>query len=342
MKRTDNSRENNILKKISVLMIKTAVAVLLFVTLNRIFEPKYINENLDGRITREYYHSSGLTDVVFLGPSTALSGISPKELWMDEGISSYVRANASQTLCISYYMAEDAVAVHKPQLICLDTTFMKFGDDFVEEPSTRKSLDGMRLSMSKLKCVRASMGPDEKMMNYIVPLFRFHTRWKELTWDDIRYAWYMGSVTCNGYLEDDEIQPAQSGDLVYIREPDEHISQGNRDYLNKLITLCRDNDIELFLFKTPAYSDNWSEGFDRDIEEIAEENGITYINFDKYNEEIGLDYSVDTPDAGSHLNSTGAVKFSKYLGKYIMENYDVSDRRSEDHYKRYWERKIAN
>jgi hypothetical protein len=81
------------------------------------------------------------------------------------------------------------------------------------------------------------------------------------------------------------------------------------------------------LFKVPAHSPNWSKDFDRQIDDIAKTYGLSYINFDDYNDEIGLDYTTDTPDAGSHLNASGAAKFSSYLGKYIRDNYTVSDRR---------------
>ena len=73
-------------------------------------------------------------------------------------------------------LIEDAIRCHKPELVCIDTTFIKYGDDFVEEPSTRKALDGMRMSPSKIRCIKASMGKDEKMADYIMPLFRFHSR----------------------------------------------------------------------------------------------------------------------------------------------------------------------
>ena len=75
------------------------------------------------------------------------------------------------------------------------------------------------------------------------------------------------------------------------------------------------------------------------IDGIAQKYGISYINFDKYNDAIGLDYSKDTPDAGSHLNDSGAAKFSGYLADLIKKEYDVSDRRNESAYVDYWNKK---
>jgi hypothetical protein len=229
-------------------------------------------------------------------------------------------------------MIEDAVRCHKPELVCLDTTFIKYGDDFVEEPSTRKSLDGMRLSPTKIKCIRASMGEDENMADYIIPLFRFHSRWKELTFDDFRYAYYNKPVTINGYLPDDEVEAAEPGELIYEKEGDTVISPKNIQYFKKAIELCQSKGIQVMLFKVPAHSSNWSRDYDEQIDSIAKEYGLSYINFDDLNDVIGLDYSKDTPDKGSHLNTSGARKFSAYLSGYIKENYSVSDRRNDAKY----------
>lgn len=315
------------IKKLFIVLIKIGLIVFLVITLNRIFLPKYINENQDGRITQEYYPRAGDTDVIFVGSSTVHSGIDPRVLMEEQGISAYLRANASQPMWISYYMIEDALRWHTPELVCIDTTFIKYGDDFVEEPSTRKALDGMRLTPSKIRCIKASMGEDEKMADYIMPLFRFHSRWKELTLDDFKYAYYNKPVTINGYLPDDEVEAAEPGPLVYAKEGDTTLSSRNVEYLKKSIELCQSKGIQVMIFKVPAHSPNWSRDYDEQISNIAKEYGLSYINFDDKNDEMGLDYSTDTPDGGSHLNASGAVKYSRYLGEYIRENYIVSDRR---------------
>ena len=326
-------------KSVLTIILKTVLIVFLVITLNRIFLPKYIFENQDGRITQEYYPQSRYVYVVFVGSSTVYSAIDPRVLWKEEGISSYVRANASQSMWISYYMIEDAIRCHKPELVCIDTTFIKYGDDFVEEPSTRKALDGMRMSSSKIKCVRASMGEDEKMVDYIMPLFRFHSRWKELTLDDFRYAYYNKPVTFNGYLPDEEIKAAEPGELLYTKDGDTDLSPKNIEYLRRAIELCQSKGIQVMVFKVPAHSSNWSRDYDDQIEKITKEYGLSYINFDDRNAKIGLDYSLDTPDGGSHLNTTGAEKFTSYLGKHLKDNYNVSDRRTENMYVLNWEGK---
>ena len=164
------------IRRILVIFIKIVIAVSFIVTLNRIFMPKYINENQDGRITGEYYREEGKSDVIFVGSSTVYSGVSPIQLFKDYGITSYDRSNASQTTWISYYMIEDAIKYSKPRLVCFDVSFSRNDDNYVEEASTRKALDGMRFGISKINCINEAMGEDEKLIEYLFPLFRFHSR----------------------------------------------------------------------------------------------------------------------------------------------------------------------
>ena len=49
-----------------------------------------------------------------------------------------------------------------------------------------------------------------------------------------------------------------------------------------------------------------------------------------------MDYSIDCNDSNSHLNAAGARKLTSWLGKYILDNYDIPDRRGDAAYA-YWD-----
>ena len=59
--------------------------------------------------------------------------------------------------------------------------------------------------------------------------------------------------------------------------------------------------------------------------DYAKENGVQYVNTLKLQETIGIDMTTDTYDAGEHLNLYGAEKFSKWLGQYLKDTYNVED-----------------
>ena len=111
------------------------------------------------------------------------------------------------------------------------------------------------------------------------------------------------------------------------------------DYLARIADLCKKNDIELVLMKAPIEYPAWYEEWDAQISAFAAERGITYINY-MGNEDIGLDMSVDTYDAGLHLNITGAEKFSVYLGKYLKDNFRLTDYRTDEQAAGLWQSKI--
>ena len=65
------------------------------------------------------------------------------------------------------------------------------------------------------------------------------------------------------------------------------------------------------------------------VQKLADKLGATYIDMNLLADEIPIDWSVDSYDAGDHLNYTGAVKATAYLGKYLSEA-GLPDRRSDE------------
>ena len=327
--------------KFIVIIVKICIILLLITLLNRLFMPKYVDENQDGNITEEYYDEKLDTDVIFAGSSTVYSGISPVELFRETGISSYTRSNASQTIWISYYMIEDAISYNRPKLVMVDVAALKYEDDYAEEPSTRKSLDGMRFSLSKIKCIRESMGPDEKMADYIFPVFRFHTRWKELGYDDLKYAIHKPKVTNNGHIIDNITSLDKDLEILngYGQRGIDRLTEHNLSYIEKIIRLCKENDVDVMFMKMPSNYCNWSDDYDVQILEICDGYGVKYDNFDYKTKDIGLDFARHSPDGGQHLNTEGAELFTKYLGKYIIDNYSLKGHADDERYRSVWEKK---
>ena len=77
------------------------------------------------------------------------------------------------------------------------------------------------------------------------------------------------------------------------------------------------------------------------MENYAKENGLRYINFLENLEETGVDFSVDTYDAGLHMNLSGAEKITRYLGNVLSEEVGLEDRRNDIELSRIWDEKIV-
>jgi len=327
-------------KKICIILLKVMLIIFLVVSFNLIMMPKYINENQDGRIIAEMYREDISPDVIFLGSSTVYSGISPVKMYEEYGITSYVLASSSQTGWDSLCVLKEALKEFSPQMVVLDIGFLTTEEDYAEEVSNRKLFDYMRNDLVKYNGVKEAMATDiESGWSYLFPVLRYHTRYEDLSIDDFKYAYYKPDVTYNGYimsvLQSQSLPEARS---LYETE-DRVLNDRNRKCLYEIINICKENGIGLFLIKTPSYQAKWGTGYETDISQVALQNGLFYVNFDNMISDYGINFLTDSPDEGGHLNLFGAEKFSYYLGKVIVDTYQMPDRRQDEKYNKIWTKK---
>lgn len=114
------------------------------------------------------------------------------------------------------------------------------------------------------------------------------------------------------------------------------------NYLDMMQELCREKGIELILIKAPTNTWRywWYDEWDAQIVDYAEKNGLKYYNLIEKSEEIGLDWSQDTYDAGVHLNVYGAVKLSEYFGDILAREHNIPDRRDDSDMSNVWSERV--
>ena len=317
-----------------VLTIVITISGLWFAT--RLFMPKYMHGILEGAMIGEYYDDPTDHNVVFIGDCELYENISPVYLWENFGINSYIRGSAQQLIWQSYYLAEETVEKEHPDVIVFNVLSMKYNTP-QNEAYNRMTLDGMKWSSSKVDSIKASMTEEESMVEYMFPLLRYHSRWSDLNADDFNYLFHRDKVTFNGYYMRVDEKPAD--DNIPKGRPiiDYQFGDTSYEYLDKLTKLCKDNDIELILVKAPSLFPYWYPQWDKQMEDYAAANDLTYINFLDYQDSIGLDWDKDTYDGGLHLNLSGAEKLSEYFGQILSNDFNVPDRRGEEDLEKYWD-----
>ncbi|MDF2906765.1 MAG: putative rane protein [Herbinix sp.] len=325
-------------KKILINIVGMLLVVLLLVFLQRLFMPKYMSSIHEGNLIEEYYDEVKEHDVIFIGDCEVFSNVSPITLWEQYGITSYIRGSAQQLIWQSYYLLEEALTYEKPKVVVFNVLAMKY-DEPQKEAYNRLTLDGMRFSMTKLRAIQASMMKEEAFITYLFPLLRYHSRWNELSEEDVEYLFEKKTLSHNGFLMRVDTKPVTvvpKGKKL----PDYQFGQNSFHYLDRMTKLCKDNNIELVLIKSPSVYPYWYEEWDQQIEDYARKNDLTYINFLEFVEEIGIDYSTDTYDGGLHMNLSGAEKFTSYLGQLLQENYGLPDHRSDERLVSIWQEKM--
>ena len=316
------------------------VACIILSLLQRLLMPKYVTGIVEGAFVAEYYKQENKDfDVIFVGDCEVYENFSPAELWEQYGINSYIRGSAEQYIWQSYYLLEDTLRYHKPQVVVFNIQSLQFNES-QSEAYNRMSLEGMRWSPTKVKAILASMKEGEHFIDYVFPILRYHSRWSELTTDDVKYMFSSPKVSYNGYFMRVDAKPAEN---VPKGRPMADYTFGDNaiEYLDKMRILCEENDIKLVLIKAPSLYPYWYEEYEEQVEAYAQEYGLTYMNFLELTDEIGIDYNTDTYDAGLHMNLSGAIKLSDYLGAYLSEELDVPDRRGDKELSEIWEQNIA-
>jgi hypothetical protein len=168
------------MKKSVILRRVVAVGLLLIFILymlQRLLVPKYITGIVEGAFVAEYYREPDKSfDVIFVGDCEVYENFSPAELWKEYGIHSYIRGSAQQYIWQSYYLLEDTLRFHKPEVVVFNIQSLQY-DESQSEAYNRMTLEGMQWSPAKVGSIRASMTEGEHFLDYVFPILRYHDRW---------------------------------------------------------------------------------------------------------------------------------------------------------------------
>lgn len=251
---------------------------------------------------------AGSLDVVIIGDSESQSGISPMELWQNQGISSYVCAQPGQRAVEAYYMLKRVLRRQSPKLVILETDlFYHFhGIDTESRYSA------------------------EKAAQYYFPVFKYHRRWKSLTKEDWKMKRnFVERNPLKGYLPNYEQKPYMNG--AYMKETDEreYISPAVTFWVDRIVARCREKGIKVLLVGIPAPK-NWDRRRHNGVNAYAARTGIPYLDLNLPDSNLQMDWSRDSRDEGDHLNTYGAMKVSRYLGEYLKANYTLPDCRMNE------------
>lgn len=245
-------------------------------------------------------------DVVFLGDSLIYSSISPMILWNEYGITSFDCASPAQIISNSYNYLKVAIESQHPKLVMMEA------DVLFRDPN---SIYAKRVLKDKYK-------------NYL-PIEQFHNNWKKyITLEKYETKWIN---YYKGYKYITKVLPTKKL-TNYMKEThtERPIPDGNLDYLNKIIELCKENDIEFQLISIPSRG-TWNYSKHLTVERLAKENDIAFTDLNLTNT-INIDWKKDTKDSGRHTNFRGAKKITKYIGNYINELDIVEDHRDDKKY----------
>lgn len=280
-------------------------------------------------------------DVVFVGTSVTFSSFMPMEAWNEYGIVGYDYCTNVQFENSIRYSLRDVERTQSPKVIMVDIApFMyehyagnESWDEENHELFIKYNLDSRKYTFDRFALVNEintdAHGSFSDYWYYYFDISRYHT--KMFTLGHIDNA---EKDICRGY----EHLKHNVGEVFDIKDAitdDGHItklSDREQYYLDKLLETAEDIDSEVVFYCAPVYVKEVDQyGKKNYLKAYIEEHGFTFADFSGDVEKIGLDYTTDLWSC-NHFDALGAEKVTRLLSEYLIDNYDIPDRRNDENF----------
>ena len=264
-------------------------------------------------------------EVMIYGSSHAFDGICPMEMYRQYGIGAYNYGWKWQGINTTKLFLQDSLMVQKPKVAlveCYKVNKVVHDTDITAEVYYSRYIKERE---AKRKYYKQCLGesPDlERRLSYIMPFAMFHENWDSLTQESFKK---LVPGASEEYLKNMGFSPSDEVTEVrlrkYKRSKQKELEEQAISELDEIVQICRENDIELIFYITP-WGGNYA--YNDAMATYAEENGCVFLDLFKDYKKVGINRKTDFKDKG-HLNTAGACKIADYIGKYLADNYDLTD-----------------
>lgn len=298
-----------------VLLRLTSFALILLVLLfgaSVLFQPKSNSKDagmLDSTANGILGEPQNTIDVLIVGDSEAYSAFVPLKIWNDYGYTPYVCATSAQILCYSYEFLQKTFEKQQPRIVILETNaiYRAFSDSDIFSQKLAE----------------------------VMSVFRYHNRWKTLSLRDWSFGVDLSNTEINkGYVYSNAVGSVDAKNHMKPSRIHESFPKKNGAYVEKIKKLCEQNGAKLVLVSSPSVK-NWNMRRHNAVSKLAKDIGCDYIDMNVLRKDIPINWKTDTKDKGDHLNYTGALKASAYLGKYFESLGIFRDKRDDPEYQQW-------
>ena len=262
-------------------------------------------------------------DVLFFGTSHVQDAILPMYLWKEYGIVSYNMGTTASRIPTTYWGMKMALEHTSPRLIVMDCAYVYYDQKInTTTGNLHKLFDAFPLSTVKTQAVFDLCGDLNTRFEMLFPLSMYHVRWNDLAMNDFHPA--ISKTMGNVLLTDTTPVKIPTVDM----ESFSNVESRGVAYLQKIADLCREKNIDLLLTFIPFKYNKKSKNDCAFMLPFSQKNGLPYLDGNMLDTLLNdqIDYA-NSEKNNSHVNWSGALKLTSFIGRFIKENYDIPDRR---------------
>lgn len=321
-------------------IVKTAVFTLILIILFHVFTNILINKGsfdkgnqYQLRMKEFYDEVPGTLDAVYIGASHVYTYWQAPIAWNKDGIAVFPFSSGSQPVTAIPFLIEE-VKKTQPQALIIANINQIVATD-TKANSVHWLADTIPFSKNKLNMIKSLYedgdgddAPD--ILEYFVPMIRFHSRWNELTEQDIHFNRTDGlKGAC--YFSDffkKEVDVSQNYEKVDLNKR-VSLSQYGCAALENILNYCDAEKVNILFVIVPQFTgDERRTAQYNSAQDYIESRGYIVLNFTQRTDELGLNITQDYLDlVGKHLNIHGALKFTNYLADYLVDHYGFENKR---------------
>jgi hypothetical protein len=277
-------------------------------------------------------------DVVYLGGSVCITSWVPYEAWHDSGITSYALGRSSFMSFAYKPVIKEMLRYQKPQLLIIDArpfvySYLEGDPDEVygtvalinclkSYSVERVPLAEKAYSIYNEKVKSSGEGGNETFASMLFDIVRYHGNWPEF---DTSYIPSLKSDLPQNYSKGFKAVQAYSkqslNDNTGVNILTPVNSQAEADLID-LLDYLNDNEINALFVVAPYNVDSNVKSQFNYISNIIESRGYSFVDFNDLNAEMGIDGSTEFYDE-NHMTIFGAEKYTAYLTKYLLDNYNL-------------------
>lgn len=296
------------------------------------------NGDVKDRFVGFYAEKENTIDMIMVGSSPVYPYYSAPKLYGELGIASYPLSTNNQRPKAIRYLLREAMKTQDPSLFLIELRMFTMPDEEWEDTMvfTRGVTDNMKYSLNRVQAINALVSDKKERYTYYFDIFKYHSNWKTIVMPSQLACWrYEKAHPLKGLEIKPGVGPAEWVDYAGItaaREP----AKEQLEVLADLLSFIGESGKDALFIISPYVMDEDARMQFNYLTEVIEQAGYPVLDFNRHVEEIGLDFSTDFYDYGSHVNALGEGKCTAFLGQYLAEHYELPDRRGQDGYES-WE-----
>ena len=320
------------MKKIFIIFLFLIITIFIGLRYEEIIINKMITHN-----NEQFYNEEENIDVFFIGTSRIYYPMSPMEIWNKYGIVTYNRGMPGQYYKLTYIFLKEVFAKFSPKVIVVDIRGLFTLSTNNERHLSLQipSIQNYLLRGYAYQYIYDNLSTILENANIIN---RFHYRWKELHNSDFTYETFWKGRFSGGYEGESFWRKmhyinAQKPYELYMKDgyPEIELKQETITYCNMIVDLAKQHNCDVVFIKTPSVMSSWDSKMDNAFDIYAKKKGWNFLNYNLLYDNIHIDFKKDFMDS-VHLNLYGGRKVMNHLIPYLIEHYNIPNRKNDPKY----------